>query len=410
MSGVKSYTARIASAAAAAIIGAGFSAGAATADEVEQFYKGKRLTMIIGSGAGGGYDVYARLMARHMGRHIPGNPTIISQNMEGAGSIVATNYMVNVAPKDGTVIGGLQRGVPLVALMGQRGPQFKVEELNWLGSLSNEAGVCAVATRTGVRSLEEVFAREIIVGGTGPNQTEFHPALFNNLLGAKFKLIRGYPGSSDVHLAIERGEVDGICQSWASFKELGQSMLDKGTITPLVQMSITPDRDMQKLGVPMLAQFVNASRVAPGQSVEDVETFFRLTLVPGTMGRPFAVAPGVPEARLKALRAAFVAMAGDPDFLAEAKKLGRDIELVTGEEIQTIIAGLAKTPRERFAEFEEHIKFKGPTQTAKIEMLRHTGKVLESRRGGREIVIDHEGGKAEAGISASSTKVTIDGK
>lgn len=397
-----------------AIVFAIFAIGAPVptiaADSVEQFYKGKRLRMIIGSGAGGGYDTYARLVARHLGKHIPGNPSIISQNMEGAGSIVATNYMVNVAPKDGTVIGGLQRSAALVQIMGQPGPKYKADELVWLGSLAKEAAVCAVATRTGVKSLDDVFTREFAMGSTGANQTEFHPALFNNLLGAKFKLIRGYPSSSNVNLAIERGEVDGICQSWASLKELSGDLLKTGAIKPLVQVSLQPDPEMQKLGVPMLSKFLTPERVAKGQTLQDVKTFFNLTLAPGVMGRPFAIAPGVPAERAKALRTAFVAMTRDAEFLAEAKRLRRDIELVTGDEIQAIIAELARTPKDKLAELDDHLKFKGATLEAKVEVLRHTGTVLESKRSGRQIVIDYKGKKTAASISGSQTKVMIDGK
>jgi tripartite-type tricarboxylate transporter receptor subunit TctC len=399
----------IASATLAVFAGVVSASAVSAADGIADFYKGKQLRMIIGSGSGGGYDTYARLVARHLGRHIPGNPSIISQNMDGAGSIIATNYMVNAAPADGTVIGGLQRSAALVQLMGKKGPKFRAAELHWLGSLAKEAAVCAVATRTGVTSLEDVFRRQFVMGGTGANQTEFHPALFNNLMGAKFKLIRGYPGSSHVHLALQRGEVDGICQSWASFKELSGERLKRGEIKALVQVALQPDPEMQKMGVPMLSQFLTPDHTAPGLDVADVKTLFNLTLAPGVMGRPFAVAPKVPAARVKALRTAFVAMTKDPQFLADAKKMHRDIELVTGDEIQAIIADLAKTSKDKLVALDDHLKFKGQSQMAKLEVLRHTGKVLESQKGGRKIVIDYKGRKASASVSGSRTRVTIDG-
>ncbi|MPY68538.1 MAG: hypothetical protein GEU92_00465 [Alphaproteobacteria bacterium] len=393
----------------AAIIGLGATAGV-SADEVEDFYKGKRLTVVIGSGPGGGYDTYARLLARHMGKHILGSPSLIPQNMVGAGGVVATNYMVNAAPQDGTVIGAMQRGQPLVSFMGQSGPKYKIDEINWLGSLSNEAGVCALSAASGAKSLGDVFQKSYAVGGTGPNTTQFFPALFNNLLGAKFKMIKGYPSTADIHLAIERGEVDGVCQSWASFKELGNELIKQGRMKALVQVSLRPDKEMTALGVPMLAEFFNDEHLSPGITVNDATTFFRMTLVAGTMGRPFGVAPKVPAARVKALRTALEKMTKDPAFLADAAKIRRDVELVTGEEIQEIVADLSKSPKEKFAELEDHLKFKGETTEVKITMLRHTGKVLESKKGGRTVVIDYKGQKHSASVSGSRTKVTLDGK
>lgn len=350
------------------------------------------------------------MVARHIGKHIPGNPSFLAQNMDGAGSILVTNYVVNVAPKDGSVIGALQREIALVQIMGQKGPKFKAEELQWLGSLASEAGVCAVATKTGVKSFDEIFSREFVIGGTGPNITEFHPALFNNLLGAKVKLIKGYPSTPPVHLAIQRGEVDGICQSWASFKDQGGKFMEAGGIKPLVQMSLKPEPEMQKMGVPMIFDFITPERVARGQTAEDVKNFFNVVLASGTMGRPYAYAPGVPADRVKAVRAAFVAMTKDPGFLADAKKQRRDVELVTGEEIQEIVTAMAKTPPAKLKELDEHMKFKGPTAEAKVEEVRHTGKVVETKRGGRQIVIDMGGKKTAANISGSSTKVSIGGK
>lgn len=396
-----------------ATAGLAFVAGAAAQDmnkEVAGFYKGKRLKLLIGSGPGGGYDTYARLLARHMPRHIPGNPQIQPQNMDGAGSVIVTNYIVNVAPKDGTVIGAVQREIALVQILGQPGPKFEAKDIQWLGSLASEAGVCAVAARAGVKSFADVFEREFVMGGTGPNVTEFNPALLNNLLGAKFKLIKGYPSTPPTHLAIQRGEVDGICQSWASFKEQAGNFLTDGKIKPLVQMSLKPDPEMDKLGVPMLSEFITAERVQPGFTVGDVETYFNLVLASGVMGRPYAVAPGVPQARVDALRAAFVATTQDPKFVEEAKKSRRDVELVRGEEIQAIVQKMAAPSKEKLAKLDDLMKFQGKTEQVKIEMVRHTGKVTETKRQGREIVIDHAGKKASASISGSQTKVTINGK
>ena len=397
------------SAALAAAVAVGSGSGVLAADDVEKFYKGKQLKIIVGSGPGGGYDVYARLVERHIGRHIPGNPTLITQNMTGAGGVVAANYVANVAPKDGTVIGGMQRSIALVALLGQKGPKYKPEELNWLGSLAKEAGVCALATRTGATSLDAVFKKQFIMGGTGPNSTEFWPALFRNLMAAKFKLIRGYPSTPQVHLAIARGELDGVCQSWASFSEQAAAMLKDGTIKPLVQVSLHPDAEMSKLGVPMLQDFLTADNLAEGQNLDDVRLFFKLTVIPPVMGRPFAMAPGVPKARVDAMRAAFIAMTKDPKFLADAKRMNRDIEIVTGDEIQNIIADLAKTPKAKLAALNEHFRFKGPVEKVKLEIIKHTGKVVDLKRGGRRVVIDYQGKKVTARVSGRRTAVLVGG-
>lgn len=385
-------------------------APAAKADAVADFFKGKRITIIVGSGAGGGYDVYGRLVSRHMGRHIPGNPAFIVKNMTGASSIVAANHVVNVAPKDGSTIGALQREIALVEVMGQKGPKFKAQELQWLGSLASEAGVCAVNVSTGIKSFEEIFQREFVFGGTGPNITEFHPAMFNNLMAAKTKLIKGYPSTPPIHLAIERKEVDGICQSWASFKEQANKMLKSGEIKPLVQMALKPEAEMQKMGIPMFFDFVTDKHLSPGQTVADVKSYFRLVLASGVMGRPYMVAPGVPAERTKALRAAFVAMVKDPKFVAEAKKQRRDVEFVSGEEIDEIVKTMAATPKDKLAQLDEHLKFKGKIAQTTFKMAKDTGKVTKVSGKGREVTIDVKGKPALAKLSNSGTKVRIGGK
>ncbi|MEE2654776.1 MAG: hypothetical protein VX434_03380 [Pseudomonadota bacterium] len=388
----------------------GFGAFSASADEVANFYKGKRLTMLVGSGPGGGYDTYARLVSRHMGRHIPGNPTFITMNKTGAGSIIATNFMVNIAPKDGTIVGGVQRSIALVQLLGTSGVKFKSAELNWLGSLAKEAGVCGIATRAAT-SFDAVFQKQFTMGGAGQNATEWWPALFRNLMAAKFKLIRGYPGTPQIHMAIEKGELDGVCQSWASFEKIGKKMLKDGTIKPLVQVSLHPDPAMTKLGVPRLQEFITKDNLAKGQNLEDVKLFFKLTVVPPLMGRPFAMAPGIPKARADAMKKAFIDMTKDPKFLADAKRLKRDIEVVTGDEIQGIIAELAKTPKSKLAALKGHFKFKGPVEKIVLKIIIDEGKVTKTKRGGRRITIKtNKGKKRTAKVSGKKTKVTIGGK
>ena len=401
---------RITRTALAAIMGLGVTAGSVTADEVADFYKGKRIKMIIGSGPGGGYDTYARLVGRHLGRHVPGNPKFLAQNKNGAASIVATNFIMNVAPKDGTVVGGVQRTIALVQLTGRKGPKYNAADIEWLGSLAKEAGVCAVATHAGVTKFEDAYTKKFAMGGLGQNASEFWPALFNNLLGTQFRLIKGYPGTPQLHLAIQRKELDGVCQSWASFREVGGKYVADGNIKPLVQVALQPDPDMQKLGVPMLTDLISAENLAKGQNVEDVRTFFKLTIVPTVMGRPFMMAKGVPKARLDAMRKGFYAMVKDPLFLADAKKLRRKVQLVTGEEIGEMVEELAKTPKSKLAALNDHFKFKGKVEKVVLPIIVHAGKVIKIQRKGRRITIDYNGKKRRANVSGSRTAVTLDGK
>lgn len=326
--------------------------------EIERFYQGKRLQVIVGSGAGGGYDLYARQAARHLGRFIPGAPIFVVQNMPGAAGVVAANYVANVAPKDGTVIAATQREVPLIQLLGQQGARFKANELQWLASLSSEPGVCAVATRTGVKTVEEMLKHPLNIGGTGPNITEFHPAMFNNLMGARFRLVKGYTTTQQIHLAIERGEADAICQSWASYKPQGESLVQMNLIRPIVQMSLKPEPEMTRLGLPLVFDVINESTVPKGYTVEQVKGYFTLLIATGYAGRPFFVAPEVPRDRVAALRQAFAKMVVDPEFVAEAEKQKRDIDYVSGEEIQQIMVDLGKTPADMLAKLEGLMQYR----------------------------------------------------
>jgi len=399
-----------ASVVSAALVGVGSFAGSVAADDVASFYKGKRMKMIVASGAGGGYDTYGRLVARHIGKHIPGNPTMIVTNRTGAGGIIGANYVANIAPKDGSIIGGLQRSAPLVQLMGSKGPKFKAAELIWLGSLAKEAGVCALATRTGVKRLEGTFKKQFTMGGTGPNSTEFWPALFRNTMGSQFKLIRGYPATPQIHMAIAKGELDGVCQSWASFKVQAREMLENKTITPLVQISLYPDKEMNALGVPLLSDYLSKENLAKGIALEDAELYFKLTVIPPIMGRPFAMAPGIPKARAEAVKVAFAAMTKDAEFLADAKRLKRDIEYVSGDEIQKILTELSAVPQAKMAALKDMFKFTGPVEKVVLPIIVEAGKVIKIQRKGRRITIDYKGKKRRANVSGSKTALTVNGK
>jgi tripartite-type tricarboxylate transporter receptor subunit TctC len=385
------------------------AAGLAQADPIADFYKGKRIQVIVGSGPGGGYDTYARMMGRHMGQYIPGKPNFLVKNMVGAGSIVAANFVYTVAPQNGTVIAGLQRNAPIVQIMGQKGPKFEAVKFHWLGSFNNEVGIIAVAKSTGITSLKQLYDKAAVFGSTGPNDTEFYPALLSNTLGTQVKLIKGYPSTPQVHLAMERGEVDAISQSWASFSVQSQLYKD-GKINLLAQVSLKGLPELDKMGVPLIQTFVTKDRLRPGYTMDEVDTIYRLLLATKTMGRPYALGPGVPKDRVAVLRAAFDKTASDKGFLAEANKLGRDISLVTGQEIQDIVVKMAAAPKSTLAKMETVSQFKGQAQKAKVELAKHTGKVTASKKGGRQIVIDYKGKNVMAKVSGSRTKVTVDGK
>ena len=394
----------------AGVVGLAWGAAPAAADPVADFYKGKRIKMIVGSSPGGGYATYARLITRHLGKYVPGKPRFIVQNMDGAGSIVAANFVSNVAPKDGTVIVGLQRNIALVQILGTKGPKFKAKDLNWLGSLANEAGVCVVDKRTGIKKFEELFTKSVEMAGFGPNDSEIQPALFNNTLGTKFKIVKGYPSSNAGNLSLQRGETNGLCQSWSSFQAIAGPYYKAGNVYPLVQMSLKPHPELTKMGVPMIFDFITKERVQPGLTTEEVESYFRLLFASKAMGRPFALAAGVPKERVDALRTAFNNMAKDEKFLADANRQKREVNLVTGVEIQDIVEKMAATPKPVLDKLDDLMKYKGPVKVVKVEMVKHTGKVTATKRGGRRIVIDYKGKNVTAKVSGSRTKVTVDGK
>jgi tripartite-type tricarboxylate transporter receptor subunit TctC len=223
------------------------------------FYKGKNVDLYIGYGAGGGYDVYARSLARHMGRFIPGNPTIVPKNMPGAGSLVLANWLYNVAPKDGTAFGIIGRGTGFDPLLGSTKAQFDAAKFNWIGSMNDEVSVCVAWHTTGITELEQVKQNELTVGGTGPAaDTDQFPKVLNATIGTKFKIIAGYPGGNDIDLAMERGEVMGRCGwSWSSVTATHQNWIDEKRINVLVRLSLSRHPDLRK--VPLIMDFAKSN-------------------------------------------------------------------------------------------------------------------------------------------------------
>jgi tripartite-type tricarboxylate transporter receptor subunit TctC len=330
----------------------------AAADPVADFYKGKTVSIIVGAAEGGGFDVYARAAARHLPRHLPGSPHIIVQNRPGAGTINAANYVYSVAAQDGTVIAAISGSAPLLQIMGESGPQFESQKFQWLGSVASDTGAFYVWSKAKVKTFKDAFTTPVILGSSGPNVSEIYPALANNVLGTKFKVIQGYKSGPMVRLAMENGEVEGQAQTWDSVKSTTPHWITEGKINVLAQIALKPDEELKKMGVPMIMDFVTREHVLPKYSVENAQRYFKLMLTGDQLARPYAVGPGVPAERVAALRKAFMAMAADPEFIADVKKSGRPVEPISGEEMQAMIAELAATPKTILDETKELVKYR----------------------------------------------------
>jgi len=311
---------------------------AAAQESVEAFYKGKQIQIVVGSSAGGGYDTYARLIARHLGDHIPGNPSVVVQNMSGAGSNRAAGYIYSVAPKDGTVAGAIFPGAILQPLLGGPPVQHEPAKFLYLGNANSDVYVCFVRADAPVQNFKDALSTELIVGASGDGATtRDFPVMLNNVLGAKFKLVMGYPGSREITLAMERGEVQGVCGiGWTGIEQLYPEWFAKGTIKPLVQLSVKGHRDLHARKVPTTLEFARN---------DDERGVMELIYSQGVFGRPYVLPPGVPMDRVTALRKAFMSTLADPRVLAEAKKMNFDVEPMSGEDMQALITRLyATTP------------------------------------------------------------------
>ena len=336
-------------AAACLMLFAGLAApGLAMADPVSDFYRGKSVELIVGFSPGGGYDVYARLVGRHMGKHIPGNPTIVVKNMEGAGSTRLANWLHAVAPKDGAVFGSFARGVPLDPLFGNPGPQFKdAAAFSYIGSANDEVSICGTTKTSGVGAFSDLLTKELVVGGFGAGtESEQHVKLLNAVLNTKFKLVKGYPGGNDVNLAMDRGEVQGRCGwSWTGVRAQFMDRVKDGSLVVLVQNSLARHPDLPD--TPLIMDLART---------DEQKQMLRLVLGPQKMGRPFMGPPGIPRDRLEALRRAFDTTMKDPEFLKEADKAQLEISPITGDEMEKIIVDAYHTPAALVSRTAEAIK------------------------------------------------------
>jgi tripartite-type tricarboxylate transporter receptor subunit TctC len=320
---------------AVAILAALTFAGATPAAAQGGALAGKSVQMIIGFGPGGGYDLWGRTVGRHIGRHLPGNPTVVPQNMPGAGSYVAASYIFNIAPKDGTVLGIIARDAALGPLSGAAGARFDPTKLSWIGTPTKETNVCIAYHTAQVKSARDLFEKQLIVGDTGPGTgTRSYPKVLNELIGMKFKLVGGFPASSDVFLAMERGEVEGICESFDSIKVRRPDWIATKKISILFQGGAAPNPELKD--VPFVLDF--ARTPVEKQALE--------FLYAGQgIGRPFVAPPELPAERLKMLRDAFNATMADTEFRADAAKSKLELEPEDGEHLAALIAKIYATPK-----------------------------------------------------------------
>jgi tripartite-type tricarboxylate transporter receptor subunit TctC len=331
------------------------ASAAAAQDAVEAFYGGKTVTITVGSAVGGGYDAYARLVGHHLGEHIPGNPNVIVQNLPGAGSNKAASYVALQAPKDGTAIGAVQAGAILQPLLSDQPVPHDPSKLVMLGSANRSVYLCVVRSDAPVKSFQEAFDKEVIIGtsGEGASLRDF-PTMLVNVLGVKLRLIGGYAGSREIILAMDRNEVQGMCgMDWSSLSTQQRDWIDSGFVRLLAQEDLRGHPDMNKLGVPLTITFAKTE-----EDRQVMEMFYSENL----FGRPFLLPPGVPPDRIAALRRALAATLQDQALLTEAEKAGLDIDPLGGEELQALVAKLYAMPAKIIARAKQALIYKPPAR------------------------------------------------
>jgi tripartite-type tricarboxylate transporter receptor subunit TctC len=322
-----------------------FAAAPVFAQTPRDFYAGKTVSLFIGSSVGGGYDLHGRLLARHIGKHIPGNPSVVPLNMDGAGSLRLANWLYSAAPKDGTAFAILNRGVAFVPLLGERAlAQYDPRRFQWLGSANNEVGVCVAVARTGIRDFAQLKERELVVGNTGEGADgTFMATMVRDLLGARIRPIAGYPGGNEIYLAMERGEVDGMCGlAWSTIKSSRPQWLEERWVNVLIQLGLAKHADL-----PNVPWVMDLARNAEERAL------LRLILLRGAFGRPYVAPPGVPADRVAVLKAAFAATMADPAFLADAERVRAEIAPVTGQALEELLAEAYAAPAARIARARE---------------------------------------------------------
>jgi tripartite-type tricarboxylate transporter receptor subunit TctC len=299
-----------------------------------EFYKGKTISLQVGFGTGGEDDLWARTISKYLGNHLPGNPTVIVQHMPGSGGLLVANRLYNAALKDGTVVGMINRGIPFEPLLGGQGTQFDALKFTYVGSPGRDTTVCAARKDAPVQRLQDLYSKELTVGGTGSGaDTAIYPQFLSALLGMKFKLVQGYKGSGEIQLAMERKEVDGICLAYDSL--LRGNLARQNQINVLLQAALESDPRLKDVPLGLQAARSDDDRQA-------LELFFARV----AMGRPFVLPPDVPADRVAAMRSAFEAMLKDGAFLEEADRLRLRVVPISGDQMRGVVAKAYKTPPE----------------------------------------------------------------
>jgi tripartite-type tricarboxylate transporter receptor subunit TctC len=385
--------------AALAAAGLALATGSAKADAVADFYKGKRVEMLIGYSSGGGYDTYARLIARHWPSLIPGKPTMIARNVPGAGSMRLMNELYNIRPKDGSAVGTVSRGIVHEELWGTKGVKFKSAEMTWIGSANDEVSVCVTWHTAGVKTLDQFLKTDLIVGGTGPGaDTDTFPQVLNNVLGTKLRLVTGYPGGNDINLAMERGEVQGRCGwSWSSVVSTRANWLKDKLVDINMQISMSKHPDLKN--VPLILDLARDARE---------KKVLELIFARQAMGRPYVAPPKVPADRAKALRDTFMATMKDPAFVKASDQAKLEITPVTGEAVQKIIADMFAAPKDviEASRIAASDASKTKTTKAKVTINKANGKIESLADKNTKVKI----AGTDFTISGSRTKITIGGK
>ena len=312
-------------------------AAEAQTDAVAEFYKGKQIQIIIRSGVGGGYDQYSRLLARHIGRHIPGNPTTLPVNMPGAGGITAANFVANRAPKDGTILSIVSQGLPVDQALGlNKSLQADMRAFNWVGNMSNSNQVTVVWHTSKTKSFEDAKKRETLIGATGAGSISVQmPAFYNAMLGTKFKIIFGYPDGRDIMLAMERGEVEARATNpWASYMAIDPDLFRDKKIIPIIQIGLAKEPDLPD--VPLMRDLAKTP---------DEKLVLDYMSKAVAVGRPIATTPGAPKERVDALRRAFDATLKDPAFIKDAQQMRAEIAPMTGAELAQLVTDLIEAPQ-----------------------------------------------------------------
>jgi tripartite-type tricarboxylate transporter receptor subunit TctC len=316
------------------LIAAGLVAGPAHAQSVLKFYQGRQINLIVGFNPGGAYDPYARIVARHLPKYLPGSPEISVKNMQGEGSVRAANYLYNVAPKDGSELGVIAGSAAIEPMYGARPTKFEGQRFTWLGSANDEPGVCFSWHTSPIATTRDMFDKEMTLGASGTSNLDF-PLALNAVLGTRFKIMRGYTGSSSIMLAMERGEVQGVCgMVYSALQTSHPDWLVQKRVRTLLQIGL--QRSERMPGVPFVMDLAKN---------DDDRRMLRLIVGWTIMGRPFMAPPGIPEERKLALRRAFDLTMIDPAFLADAAKLRLEISPIRGATIEQYLHDVYATPR-----------------------------------------------------------------